>query len=95
MAQDCGCRRCFSRRRREAPPKRLEEERQLCVVRPRPLPEDDVDDGEDDEVAKEVIDSFNNGGDLAARLPCPNSLRGRRYAATTKKRKVYVGNSAA
>ena len=84
MAQDCGCRRCFSRRRREAPPKRLEEERQLCVVRPRPLPVEDVDD----EVAKEVIDSFNNGGDLAAHLPCPNSLRGRRYAATTKMESV-------
>ena len=83
MAQNCRGRRCcFSRRRREAAPpegKEAEEERQLCVVRPRPLPVEDVD-----EVAKAVIDSFSDGGGLAAHLPCPR----RRYAVTTRKESV-------
>ena len=86
MAQNCRGRRCFcfSRRRREAAPpegKKEEEveERQLCVVRPRPLPMEDVD-----EVAKAVIDSFKDGDGLAAHLPCPR----RRYAVTARKESV-------
>ena len=88
MAQNCRGRRCcLSRRRREAAPpegkKEWEEERQLCVVRPRPLP---MMEGVD-EVAKAVIDSFKDGDGLAAaHLPCPR----RRYAVTAREEKESV-----